>query len=1042
MAEVRTLTLDDIYSNDALRSGGYSPGDTYTMGSDGSATVTRVHSEEGSEIDLGVSMTQEIIDAQSEEIKAEMEEQGVVVGDRYIPSENRFIDTGKNSMWKQLDYGFSEEAGMLQNINDTLEARLDEQDDGWFSWFDPTAGGFDLGVPSSLPKTREERYGKGFEDASVEQRTAMIKSAADRKRLDKFGRRFEPNPDSTARTVGRAGSAILDPTSAFPVGRALKTAIPLGAALGGLYSATSDTAEGVPIDPKRAAITAGFAGTGVGALGLAGKGISKTISSSAMRRANRVVDSAEETIAQRIKDAGGLEAPDIIRVPSARQAAELSDALKLTGRTPYVPRTPEQAAERVLHRMIDDPVIARYKYKAFDEYLGSLSTRLEKISPAIKRAMRQMEFNTLTRTRIDLDAVDPFIKSMNEMKKQRPVYDAMTKAMYNQDFNKAAAYMSVPMQRQFKDVQKVLKELGKDLNEHGVSTGMLPEYFPRMIKDHDELIAHLDKTLLRDPKNKTQLQELWADEAARLKINVNQLSHTRKSELTSAFLRGYTKDTINKAGGGFQKPRVIKQIGEDLLPFYRSPGQSLQMYISNAANSIERGRFLGQGVNKKTNFLNPARVTNALEDGADGITRSVNDSIGDIVADQKIVGILSRDQETALRSMLEARLIGGERSASKWNSTLRDLGYMATIANPLSALVQLGDVFVSGALNSFKPTIHAMFGHKNVKLLDVGINKIAQEIQNDVRPTARALDKMFSMTGFKAIDRLGKETSMNAALKKNFKLLSEVSKDGKMTKGEKQFREKWQKFYREDTDDLIASLRSGKVDEAVKFHAFNELSDIQPITLMEMPEKYLTMPNGRILYSLKTFTLKQWDIVRREVIQEAMKPGAASKVRAASKAALLAAYLSAGNVGTQTIRDLLSGRDVGVESIPDRSLWALLGVYGFNKYSSEKYLSKGKFTDFFTEQVRPVVPLVDAIFEGATQGLFEEDPNWGLQLRAIPGMGSMLYNWFGGGAENYNKRLAKEPLIFNPSTKAFFQDADAGPKFNPAMELLFNQRNR
>jgi hypothetical protein len=54
----------------------------------------------------------------------------------------------------------------------------------------------------------------------------------------------------------------------------------------------------------------------------------------------------------------------------------------------------------------------------------------------------------------------------------------------------------------------------------------------------------------------------------------------------------------------------------------------------------------------------------------------------------------------------------------------------------------------------------------------------------------------------------------------------------------------------------------------------------------------------------------------------------------------------------------------------------------------------------------------------------------------------MLYNWFGGGAEKYNERLAKEPLIFNPSTKAFLEHADRSEKFNPAMELLFNQWKR
>ena len=1031
MSEVFTVTLDDIYSNDALRSGGYSPGDTYTIADDDAMEVTRVHSKEGSEIDLGVSVTEEFINAQPEESKAHMEKIGVVVGDRYIPSEQRFIDTGKNNMWRQLDYGFSEEDGMTQNINDTLEARLDEEDDGWFSWFDPTAAGFDLGVPSSLPQTREERYGEGFEDASVEQRTNLINRADERKLLAEFGRRFEPNPDSTARTVGQFGGAIIDPTSAFPVGRALKTAIPLGAALGGLYSATSDTAEGVPIDPKKAAITAGFAGLGGAAVGLAGKGISKTISSSAVRRASRVVDSAEETIAQRIKDAGGLEAPETIFLPSSRQAAELNDAIALSGRKPRIPTTIEQS-DKILKRMIDDPVVARYKFKAFDEWLGALSTRLEKISPAVKHGMRKMEYNTLVRTKVDLDAVDPFVRSLHKMKKKKPLYDAMTRALYNQDFDKAAGYMPAPMKEQFKDVQKVLKELGKDLNEQGISTGILPNYFPRVLSNHDDLIAHLDKTLLRDPSNKTRLQELWQDEAAKLKVPVDQIPIDRKAELTTAFLTGHTKDTINKVGTSFQKPRVIKEMDAELLPFYKAPGQSLQMYITKSANSIERGRFLGQGKDKVKNIFNPKRVTNALEDAADGITRSVDDSIGDIVSDQSIVGILSGDQETALRSMLDARFKGVLKPTNRFVSMARDLGYMATIANPISALVQLADTATSGALHAFTPTVRAMFGKKHVKITDLGITKIAQEIQNDSRVTARALDKMFTYTGFRALDRLGKETSMNAALKKNFDLV-------KTAKGEAKFREKWQKFYREDTDDLIASLKSERVDEAVKFHAFNELSDMQPITMMEMPEQYLRMPNGRILYALKTFALKQWDIVRKQVIQESMKPGAASKLRASMSAARIAAYLTAANLGTQTVRDMLLGRDVGIDSIPDRSLWALLGVYGFSKYSSGKFLAEGKLIDFAIEQARPVLPLIEAALEGGASLASGEDPNWSKQLRNIPMIGPILYNWFGPGAENYNKQLETEPLIFNLRTKRFNEDADRGGKINPLTKLLYNK---
>ena len=213
-----------------------------------------------------------------------------------------------------------------------------------------------------------------------------------------------------------------------------------------------------------------------------------------------------------------------------------------------------------------------------------------------------------------------------------------------------------------------------------------------------------------------------------------------------------------------------------------------------------------------------------------------------------------------------------------------------------------------------------MLGTKNVKMMDIGLSDVGQ-VFADVRKTANRLRTVFKVTGFRGIDRLGKETSMSAAFRKNFKLL-------KTAKGEAAFRKKWGKAYGSEIDNVIADLKSGTVTDSVKFHAFNELSDMQPITMMAMPKTYLDHPDGRILYALKTFTLKQYDVVRRNVVQE-WKHG--SKIKAVKQAGALAAYLSAANLGTQTIKDMLLGRDPGLDNIPDKSLWALLGVYGLNK---------------------------------------------------------------------------------------------------------------
>ena len=179
--------------------------------------------------------------------------------------------------------------------------------------------------------------------------------------------------------------------------------------------------------------------------------------------------------------------------------------------------------------------------------------------------------------------------------------------------------------------------------------------------------------------------------------------------------------------------------------------------------------------------------------------------------------------------------------------------------------------------------------------------------------------------------------------------------------------------------------------------------------MLEMPQPYLDNPNiGRISYMLKSFMIKQLDVARRGVIQEFKK---GNKKTAIKNATVLAGYLSAANVGTRLVRDFLLGRDIEPEQIPTQAMWALTGVYGIDKYSTERYLEKGKLTEFAVNFIRPATPIIDETLKTGKKGLdalYGEDVDFKPALKAIPLIGPLAYNWFGGGAEKYNERLEKE----------------------------------
>jgi hypothetical protein len=192
---------------------------------------------------------------------------------------------------------------------------------------------------------------------------------------------------------------------------------------------------------------------------------------------------------------------------------------------------------------------------------------------------------------------------------------------------------------------------------------------------------------------------------------------------------------------------------------------------------------------------------------------------------------------------LQARFIQGELSPSQLIRTIREFGYATTIANPLSALVQLGDLAVSAVVNGLRNTIASMFGKKIATLKDIGLEDyIIQELEQ----SGRTLEKLFRISGFKRIDRLGKEVFINSAFRKWNKL---TQSEG----GAQSFRNKWGKFYGDETENIIADLRAGNVTENVKFHLFNELSGIQPISLLEVPEAYLRNPQWAYLLYAEVF---------------------------------------------------------------------------------------------------------------------------------------------------------------------------------------------
>lgn len=606
--------------------------------------------------------------------------------------------------------------------------------------------------------------------------------------------------------------------------------------------------------------------------------------------------------------------------------------------------------------------------EALDPIVGMMSTRIGNISRPILKRVRQFEFDAKKKTSEYYKTSEPFIRRLDKMDDaDRGLVD---RALSNGDFDVVEQTLKKYGDEavgEFNQVRVLLKNVYKELKKAGFKTAEIPNYFPRLVKDVDGLRSSFGL------KEQTAIDRALKAYAKENKINTVDIPKETVNSIIDQTIRGLPK-TIKKSKR-LEASRTVGRIDDSTADFYASSTESLEAYLRTASHNIAKAKFFGKYVGDDT-----------------------KDAIQEIVGKAKDAGKLSVKQEGDLVSMLQARFIQGELAPNKFIKGVRDMGYATTIANPFSALIQLSDLGQTMMLAGVRNTLRSLFGKKNFNIDDVGLrDTILEEFESG----SKALDKLFRLSGFKRMDKLTKETFINAAYKRDAAMV-------RSDKGAAVFSKKYGDLYGDETAQLIADLRNGKPSELVKFHLFNELSGVQPISLLEVPEAYAKSPNGRIFYMLKSFTLKQYDLLRREVVQE-YKAG--NKAGAVKSAIRYMGFVSAMGGTMQTIRDVGTGRsgpEEAIEKLPDRMLFESLGALGFGTYVTERYLRQGKVVDFAVNQMVPAAPLVNAATTEFAD-LFSKSAEAEIEpiLRSTPVVGTaipllaMWANFFGGGFESY-----------------------------------------
>jgi len=475
------------------------------------------------------------------------------------------------------------------------------------------------------------------------------------------------------------------------------------------------------------------------------------------------------------------------------------------------------------------------------------------------------------------------------------------------------------------------------------------------------------------------------------------------------------------------KQRIINSIDDDIVDAYHEPSAIYRSYVTKMVNASRTREFLDIPKN-----LGEADVTvdipAHLGETRDhlnltdlGMEYDIGKSVGAYITNHGYDRGLSRADVAKIHDVLVARF--SARGHSQLLSDAKNITYISVLGNFGAAITQLGDQSFSMHFNGLGPTFKAWFDKSQPDWYKhFGLDSTDIDLQSSRDGLSKVLNKVLTWTGFKALDKFGKNTVM----KSTFIRMRNLAKN----KPDKLIAELEPKVGRDTANQIRRDLLSDDpFTDVVEGVIWSRLLDLQPAAKSEMTVIQSSIgglqPGVRELagsaYWLKTFTIKQWDVFREASNgkigkahelwnkgdkNEAVKMAAQGLVGVTG----LAITFGAVNMGTSAIKDVLYGRPTNMDDLLEDTLFRLVGGSRYHMWRARREGIGKAAMEFFM----PATTALDRAGKDLWSLSEGEAP---VELYRGIGVGDFYYWHYGGGREKLRKDLAKKygvPLEYVP----------------------------
>jgi hypothetical protein len=568
----------------------------------------------------------------------------------------------------------------------------------------------------------------------------------------------------------------------------------------------------------------------------------------------------------------------------------------------------------------------------------------------------------------------------------------------------------------------------EEAKANGIPMGDIGDALPSIVADVDGLLKYLGveergrygKMLEAARKAKADRVIKAAEEAGIEPPDRSTIALNSDEEVLvmSNYLTGI-RNTTGKPG--FLKGRSIETVDKEMDQFYAPGSVALKRYYDRWVDYKLNKQFFGK--------VRPDLTPN----------EPIGGNIAKILAEDYKSGRLDDDGLKRVQEAVRSLFHFDYKATNSLADKARKVQTFAMLSDISTAVIQFADLFTmayayggpKGVINAFKPG-------KRVTLRDINLLENPNADIDDITkgiPKGGKIGRVVSATYEAPLkyllggaDKINKEGLLNSA--KGF--IADTVQNPE-TRRFKDLDSYYSKMYPERWPAMLEDLRKpefreGKLTDNTAFFLRNELAKFQPIDLAGRAEGYAAAgPWGKTLYTLRSYAIKQLDIIRRDVYENFKAANQTGEVKYAAKAiANMAAYAALVGAGQQLFRygmDEALGRKI--EDPKEYAIQGAMGIMLIPRYSIYRLGEQGVFVaaaewavpgSGILNDLQQDVKATGKYLAGQTDVRgFRTVPNieaYFKNLEAtkfLPVAGREIYWWAGKGAEK-TKRAELEAL--------------------------------